>query len=127
MSEEITVEQMAFRLGEIIFENQYADGSDVNRLVNRLIEKGVLFEDNHMGNGWQVIERNGQAVIPDCARESVWSSKGYAWAFWMGLGEPPGMRLCCVSWPEVETDAVRMSSQKDFEGLKGIPQLRVVK
>ena len=93
MLEEITVEQMAFRLGEIIFENQYADGSDVHRLVNRLIEKGVLFEDNYMGNGWQVIECNGQAVIPDCAGDSVWGSKGYAWAFWMVLGEPFGMRL----------------------------------
>lgn len=123
---EMTVEEMAYALGEL-YSKAPSKKEEADDLIGKLRDKGILLEDNYMGNGWKVLEVTGRVMIYENVAHLVWSSKGYAWSFWMGMGEPSGMMLCCISLPDVEIDAVRMGVQSGFEGVKGKPFLRAVK
>lgn len=102
MKNDLSVEELSYALGMSI------SGSitiNTEKVVGDLKNAGALLEDDGLGNGWRVLDRDGVPLMAiSAAKGLVWASKGLAWAFWMGLGRPGGARIYAISELEKETE-----------------------
>lgn len=126
----MTVEEMIYELGQMQ-SGQKKNKDREKDLCRGLEDCEVLVEDDGMGNGWRVVDDGGMPAIPSRVKHYVWRSKGYAWAFWMGMGMPHGYSMIAKSDPRMETDAINSGKPVDFSevelSIDNGPRLRVVK
>lgn len=78
----------------------------IDSMVDELVRRGVLVENDGCGNGWNVVMDGGIGMLPSHARGYVFSEKGYAFLYWLSVGRDRDVRLVCISSPLKEEERI---------------------
>jgi len=126
---ELTVEEMISELGQMMVGKRDSHREKV--LCRALEDAEIIVEDDGMGNGWRVLDDGGMPKMPQRVKHFVWSNKGYAWVYWMGMKMPYGHSLVSKSDPVKETDSLNGGKPVDFSEveihIESKPTLKVVR
>ena len=125
---DLYVEEMAFELGQL----HARKSDDIQRkewLIEQLKVGGILIKNEHVGVGWQLKGSDSSPVIPLGMSGSIWRMRGYAFAYWMGLGQPKDVSMVCESDPLVEWKSMNRDGPVDLdeESQRGRSILTVVR
>jgi hypothetical protein len=96
----MTPEEACYVIGQIVMSGELKNVDRVMRLAD---EAHVLTGSGFRHNLW-FIEGDEMSLMP---RKGVgFMSRGYALAYWMGMGSPPGVEIRMIVNPQAEATAV---------------------
>ncbi len=125
--EELESVELAYTLGQQ-HVSQVKDIDKIDKIIVELKTRADLLLDDEMGNGWRVLDEGGMPMVSQLLKHWVWGNKGLAWSYWMGMGQPYGAKMVCLSNPREENR--RISEQPitfdDVDVVQTGPRLRLV-
>ena len=107
-------------LGQIQLEVERDDFGARKRqhlVIEELCERGILIEDDGLGTGWQLLDQDGNSLMPN--RELLFEDTGYCWVYWTGLGRPHRARMYAISEPLAFEAACKSHFHPELKVIEG--------